>query len=339
MDINIKIMQSSNPLLSVIIPMYNCAPVIVRCLDSIDYPESEILVVDDGSTDNGAQVVTDYAKSHPNVTLIQKENGGVSSARNLGIESAHGQYLMFIDADDYIVPGGLERVLQIAIENDVDVLKYYARYPKADAPQDTSSVADYPIHIRKIIGKANALQYYDLSDYVVWDGLYKRSLIINQNIRFKTDLHYHEDDEFMAEMYCESSLVYETDIPIYRYVQSSNQSAGKCKEIAQKRLESGLLAIYYRQNAIKERCPDMDFPLEKYKYMRFVAGYVWGMLKSNCSYKEYKKAIRQAKQTKCWPVKYKYNKIAGYNYTLKRLTKTFLYNHPLCAYIFKKIYY
>lgn len=332
-------MQNHSPLLSVIIPMYNCSLVIMRCLDSIDYPESEILVVDDGSTDNGAQVVTDYAKLHPNVHLIRKENGGVSSARNLGIEFAHGQYLMFIDADDYIVPGGLERVLQIAIENDVDVLKYYARYPQADAPQDLSSVADYPIHIRKIIGKANALQYYDLSDYVVWDGLYKRSIILGKNIRFKTDLHYHEDDEFMAEMYCESSLVIETDIPIYRYVQSSNQSAGRCKEIAQKRLESGLLAVSYRQNAIKERCPNIDFPLERYKYMRFVTGYLWGMLKSSRSYKDYLKAIQQVKETKCWPIKYKYIKIARHDYTIKQLVKTFLYNHPLCAYTFKKIYY
>ncbi len=177
-----------------------------------------------------------------------------------------------------------------------------------------------------------------MSDYIVWDGLYKRSLILDKNIRFKIDLHFHEDDEFMAEMYCESSLVFETDIPIYRYAQSSNQSAGRCKEIAQKRLESGLLAISYRQNAIKERCPNMDFPLEKYKYMRFVIGYLWGMLKSSCSYKEYRKAILQVKKTHCWPIKYKYIKIARQNYTIKRLVKTFLCNHPLCAYTLKKIY-
>ena len=327
-----------NKLLSIIIPMYNCAPVIVRCLDSIDYLESEILVINDGSTDNGAQVVTDYAKLHPNVRLILKQNGGVSSARNLGIESAHGQYLMFIDADDYVVPGGLERVLQIAIENDVDVLKYYARYPQADAPQDTSSVADYPIHIRKIIGKANALQYYDLSDYIVWDGLYKRSLIVSQNIRFKEDLHLHEDDEFMAQVYCEASLVIEIDLPLYRYVVSSTYSAGKDYAIAIKRLHSSLSAIAYRKAEIRTRCPNIEFPLEVYKYMRYVRGCLLSLLKTEITYRDYCKYVLEFKQLGCWPIQYKHIKIARQQYSIKSIIKTFLCNHPRIAYLWKQCF-
>ena len=84
--------SSNNPLLSVVIPMYNCAPIIVRCLDSIDYPNCEIIVVNDGSIDNGAEVVEQYAATHTHVRLINKPNGGVSSARNLGIEEAKGVY-------------------------------------------------------------------------------------------------------------------------------------------------------------------------------------------------------------------------------------------------------
>ena len=64
-----------NPLLSVVIPVYNCAPVIGRCLDSIDYLDAEIIVIDDGSTDGSAAIVSDYSLSHPNVHLMQKENG------------------------------------------------------------------------------------------------------------------------------------------------------------------------------------------------------------------------------------------------------------------------
>ena len=86
----------NSPLLSVIIPMYNCAPVIVRCLDSIDYYDCEIIVVNDGSKDTGAEIVEKYAATHPNVRLINKSNGGVSSARNLGIQEAVGKYISFI---------------------------------------------------------------------------------------------------------------------------------------------------------------------------------------------------------------------------------------------------
>ena len=120
-------MQDSNvnsPLLSVIIPMYNCAPVILRCLDSIDYPGCEIIVVNDGSQDNGAEVVEQYAANHLHVHLINKPNGGVSSARNLGIQEAIGKYISFIDADDYIVSGGLERIVNLAEEHNADVVKF-----------------------------------------------------------------------------------------------------------------------------------------------------------------------------------------------------------------------
>ena len=92
--------QHTTPLLSVIIPMYNCGPVIVRCMDSIDYPNSEIIVVNDGSKDNGAEIVSQYAATHPNVRLINKPNGGVSSARNRGIQEAKYDYIALLDGDD-----------------------------------------------------------------------------------------------------------------------------------------------------------------------------------------------------------------------------------------------
>ena len=137
----------NNILLSIIIPCYNCSPVIIRCLDSIDYPDAEIIIVDDGSTDNSAQVVTDYAQVHTNVHLIQKENGGVSSARNVGIEAANGKYLMFVDADDYLVPGGIKRIIELAEEKKADVVKFSFRKVKNDTPQDVVSVSDSSISI------------------------------------------------------------------------------------------------------------------------------------------------------------------------------------------------
>ena len=107
-------MNNNSPLLSVIIPLYNCAPVIYRCLDSIDYDNAEIIVVNDGSTDNGKELVEKYTENHPFVRLINKHNGGVSSARNIGIEQAKGRYIVFVDADDYLSQGGLTRVIKLA---------------------------------------------------------------------------------------------------------------------------------------------------------------------------------------------------------------------------------
>ena len=161
--------------------MYNCAPVIVRCLDSIDYQDCEIIVVNDGSQDDGAEVVEQYAAIRPHVRLINKPNGGVSSARNLGIEKAIGKYISFIDADDYIVSGGLERIVNLAEEYNADVVKFKYKSVQDSSELDKSSVSDTSINIEITTGDG-VIKRHDISDYLVWDGIYKRAVIIENNV-------------------------------------------------------------------------------------------------------------------------------------------------------------
>ena len=102
--------------LTTIIPLYNGEKYIMGCLEcqtrqGLVSSEHEIIVVNDGSKDNGPQQVRDFQKQHPNVILLDKENGGVSSARNLGIENAHGEYVHFMDADDILIDGAYAQLL------------------------------------------------------------------------------------------------------------------------------------------------------------------------------------------------------------------------------------
>ena len=91
------------PLLSIIIPFYNCGPVIERCINSIDYSNAEIIIVNDGSRVSDVKLLNQAIdNSNKNIRLINKENGGVSSARNIGLQNATGKYIVFIDADDYL---------------------------------------------------------------------------------------------------------------------------------------------------------------------------------------------------------------------------------------------
>ena len=336
-DINVN-----NPLLSVIIPMYNCAPVIVRCMDSIDYQNSEIIVVNDGSKDNGADVVEQYAATHPNVHLINKPNGGVSSARNLGIENARGKYISFIDADDYIVSGGLGRIVGIAESNGADVVKFKNISVNDYDVQDKSSVADFPIKERKTTGDG-VLNRHDISDYIVWDGIYRRSVIIDNNVRFMTDLCLREDDTFMGMLYCHANIVVATDLPLYRYVSASNYSSTHNQPIDKQRrlIQSGLDAARYRGRYVKSHKPEV-MSLERLKYMRWVCT-VKNAISAELSLKEYRALLNEFRKEGVYPLKYAWIKAAGWDYAfkpyMKRVLQTFMMNNPWLVWLPAKWYY
>lgn len=327
----------NNPLLSVIIPMFNCGAVISRCLDSIDYPNSEIIVVDDGSTDSSADVVSEYQGRCANIKLIRKQNGGVSSARNAGIKSSTGKYVMFVDADDYIVPGGLCRILDIAETNNADIVTYGNITLHEGDPVDNKSVSNFNMQINIIEGRAAALKTYLIPDYLVWRSLFLRSIIVNHDIHFDEDLHLHEDDAFMGKFYCMASKVISTNLPLYRYIGSSPYSSTHRQSQERNRIliESGYLAILHRSDFIKERMPNEQFPLERYKYMRWVCS-PRQAIEAGYNYREYVQILKRFGELGVWPVSYKWIKIAGWDYNwkiyIKKVLLTFLLNHPMISY-------
>lgn len=332
----------NSPLLSVIIPMYNCAPVIVRCLDSIDYQDCEIIVVNDGSKDNGAEIVEKYAATHPNVRLINKSNGGVSSARNLGIQEARGKYISFIDADDYIVSGGLERIVTLAEEHNADVVKFKNKNVIDTSEQDKSSVSETPINIEITTGDG-VLKRHDISDYIVWDGIYRRTIIVENNVLFKTDLCLREDDTFMGMLYCHANIVIATDLLLYRYVSASNYSSTHNQPIEKQRklIISGLKAAQHRGHYVQEHKPEV-MQLERLKYMRWVCT-VRNAISAQLTLKEYRALLDEFRKEGIYPLDYAWIKTAGWDYAIKpymkRVLQTFMINNPWLVWLPAKWYY
>lgn len=330
------------PLLSVIIPMYNCAPVIVRCLDSIDYQDCEIIVVNDGSKDNGAEIVEKYAATHQNVRLINKSNGGVSSARNLGIQEAVGKYISFIDADDYIVSGGLERIVTLAEEHNADVVKFKNKNVIDTSEQDKSSVSETPINIEITTGDG-VLKRHDISDYIVWDGIYRRTIIVENNVLFKTDLCLREDDTFMGMLYCHANIVIATDLPLYRYVSASNYSSTHNQPIEKQRklIISGLKAAQHRGHYVQEHKPEV-MQLERLKYMRWVCT-IRNAISAQLTLKEYRALLDEFRKEGIYPLDYAWIKAAGWDYAIKpymkRVLQTFMINNPWLVWLPAKWYY
>lgn len=115
----------SMPFVSIIIPVYNASQHILQCLESVksqSFTDYEVILVDDGSKDDSAQIITRFIGAHTlsNYRLLQKENGGVSSARNAGIRAAQGQWIAFVDSDDWIDPDYLTLMVSAIRENEAD---------------------------------------------------------------------------------------------------------------------------------------------------------------------------------------------------------------------------
>ena len=110
---------------SIIVPVYNVEEYLARCLDSLvnqSLKDIEIIVVNDGSPDNSQKIIDNYCKKYKNIKSFIKKNGGLSDTRNFGIKKSHGDYLIFIDSDDYVKETMLEKMWNVAINKNVDIV-------------------------------------------------------------------------------------------------------------------------------------------------------------------------------------------------------------------------
>ncbi len=178
--------------ISIIVPVYNSQQQINKCLQSIinQHDENiEVIVVNDGSTDKSEDIILKYVSKYPNVfSYYKKENTGVSDTRNFGIDKATGDYLVFIDSDDYI-DEGLIKELRKYIENDAEIVKFKASF----VSENTIAKIDGPI-FEKTTGENafNMLVIDDVMFDAVWVYSFKRELFVKNNMRFLKGA-YHED--------------------------------------------------------------------------------------------------------------------------------------------------
>ncbi|MBR5425549.1 MAG: glycosyltransferase [Clostridiales bacterium] len=125
---DVFLVTNDEPVLSIVVPVYNVEKYLRRCVDSLlsvpGIEKTEILLIDDGSTDDSGKIADEYASENMNVKSFHKRNGGLSDVRNYGIFRAHGKYIFFCDADDIVFPDGMRKLIEKASENDVDILLF-----------------------------------------------------------------------------------------------------------------------------------------------------------------------------------------------------------------------
>jgi glycosyltransferase involved in cell wall biosynthesis len=176
--------MSCGPKISVIVPIYNVEAYLPRCIDSIlsqTYRNIEVILVDDGSPDNSGKICDRYAGEDDRIKVIHRENGGLSAARNSGIDCATGEYLAFVDSDDYVKEDFIEFLYELMCKADADISACGALTVFSDGSTENPST-DTGTHIMDSREALERMCYNDSFYVTTWDKLYKRSLF--DTVRF-----------------------------------------------------------------------------------------------------------------------------------------------------------
>ncbi len=219
------------PLISVIIPVYNVEKYLHRCLDSViaqTYQNLEIICVDDGSIDESGRICDQYAVRDARLKVIHQENQGLSAARNRGLDAAEGEYIAFVDSDDYILEGMYKKMLDKLLDYSVDLCVCQWQYEFSDGRQVVKKKNIDPT----IYGCKTSLEFarflymgnYENGVVVAaWNKLYRRALL--DKIRFEGRIH--EDDAFNGRIMAKNISVYVMEDQFYVYAQNGDSLTNK----------------------------------------------------------------------------------------------------------------
>lgn len=256
-------------LVSVVVPVYNAEKTIKRCVDSLlnqSYKEIQVVLVDDGSTDQSLSLCREIEKNDSRVLVIKKENGGVSSARNCGIECSQGKYIMFLDSDDWFEENMVEHYARLVSEENTDIV--IGGLQGIYTHNQKSFVKSLPIYGKKDTALWNVI--CDSSEMFGYIGgkLFKKDIIDAALIRFNERMYAQEDLDFCLSYYAEIDNFYLTDYVGYRYYYEQGKRVPPFCDFMRNQLK--LLSI------AKKKCELTENSYEKIQQR--ICGYVYVLL-------------------------------------------------------------
>lgn len=265
-----------NDLISIIVPIYNVEPYLRKCVSSIleqTYQNLEIILVDDGSPDNCSAICDEYSEKDARIRVIHKENGGLSDARNAGLDIMTGKYVGFVDSDDWIEPDMYEKLLENMKSFEADMsFGGVADELEKDGAITTIKVSDYgsePFAESSV----DAMKRYFLGSWAAWDKLYKATLF--DDIRYPKG-EINEDEAIVLQLLHQCKKVCYTNQVFYHYMkreqgESITMSSFSIKDLAWKK--------HCKENLffIRERYPE----LERYAAKRYRDSLMWHITKAS----------------------------------------------------------
>lgn len=272
------------PKVSVIVPIYNVEKYLEKCINSLlsqTLEDIQIILVNDGSKDNSGNIAKEYEKNNKNrIIYVEKENGGLSDARNYGLKYATGDFVAFLDSDDYIEKNAYEEMYNKAIEENADYVEcdFIWEFPDKN-------------RVDKQYTYKNKKEMLSFVRVVAWNKLIKRQLIIDNNLKFPKGLRY-EDVEFTYKLIPFINKFTYVDKPFIHYVQREGSIANVQNErTAEIFTVLDNVIEFYKENNIYDEYRD---ELE-YNYARYL---LCSSLKRMCKIKD--KTIREKLLTESW---------------------------------------
>ena len=210
--------------ISVIIPVYNAEEFLGRCIESVinqTLKDIEIILINDGSNDNSQKIIDTYKMKFPNIIKSKTiKNSGASNARNIGIEMAEGEYIGFVDSDDYIDKTMYEKLYNKSKKENSDIVVsgYFVEKRKNIRAYQNGHMEQYD---KNILENPNIFIY---GVPYLWNKIFKRSLILENNIKLDNDLDIFEDLNFVYKVYIKANKISKVNEPLYYYIKENESS-------------------------------------------------------------------------------------------------------------------
>lgn len=325
-----------NKLLSVIVPVYNTEKYLNRCIQSIvnqTYKNLEIILIDDGSTDNSGNLCDKWAKKDDRIIVIHQKNAGVSSARNVGLDIAKGEYITFVDSDDYIENNTYENVVNVFELYKVDIVAFQCIMElyklKRYMTKSKYGLIDYKVDKTPILDMF--LEKHE--QFYLWCTVFKRNII--EQIRFIEDLKFGEDCYFSFDTILNSNSMYIMNETYYHY-WCNEESATRKFDCNKWKIK---IENYYRiWLLIYNRILELNLPIYRKTCINYIYITTINLLKElacNVNYNDYKIFANDLLEKKFYK---EFEKVDIFNQKkLKKILVTKNYNYYLKFRMEKKL--
>ena len=260
----------SEPKVSVIVPIYNTENELPECIQSIQdqtFSDIEIILVDDGSTDSSPQICDNIASMDSRILVLHKENGGLSDARNTGLLQAKGEYILFVDSDDYLEKDAVEQLLRGALPGVDLIAGAYTEWTEKKLTKRRTGLEDGKIYTSKefII---NSIKSDGFFMAVTWSYMYRRAYLLENNLLFKKGLFF-EDLYLIIDLLLHTDSIIYIDYSFYNHVFREGSIIKSDNSL--KKIHDNICVVTHWKETISDL---EDKTLQKYLYYVLVTEYL-----------------------------------------------------------------